>query len=676
MTLASELTKVQYSGDGSTTAFTISFVFYENSGIKAILLSALGVETTQVLDTDYTLSGGTGTTGTLTMTTAPASGETLTIKSDIANMQDTSLPLGGALASTAIELRLDILTRLIQQKEEQTSRTLLLTESTILTGLTFPAPGAGEFIKWNDAGTTLVTSTSSVVATLLRDTDLDTKIQVEESSDEDIIRFDVAGSEIATMSASTIAFGLPLTTTSTVDGRDIATDGTKLDKTVFVTDHGATGDGVTDDSAAFTTAATASSGAVVVPAGTYKLDSSPTGSVTWMLMDGATTTGSGVLPNVTLRIGANQLELQRIDNSTFPLNFATDESVFVVQWDDSGTLSSNSTADGAVLRHQSTGDGSVTLTSSLSGGTSVSIWRGTFSGMIKSGDGSGHSYTANGQLGDVGATGYNELGLFVGIGTNISSTLGTVHGSELLVRDGPGTSLDTGTAQAGTSLTITLANTASSVDDTYNDQTAHTTGGTGSGQYRLITGYVGSTRIATVSTAWSTNPDATTTYEVVDARDSFIISHIARNARYVGGARKSISFGASAEGDVASSSILEALPNGVASWNVGLDFIEATFSSGRWANVNRGVFIGVDDGTGTIKNMFGASSTGVATIRGINTNEDTELQDQSNTTLLRARGGLSAGNPISIVVGGTLKQVTEGATNSGGTGFKLLRVIN
>lgn len=159
MTLASEVTKVQYNGDGSTTAFTISFVFYENSGIKAILLSSAGVETTQVLDTDYTLSGGDGSTGTLTMTTAPASGETLTIKSDIDDTQETSLPLGGALASTSIELQLDILTRFVQQKEEQISRTLILKESTALSDLAFPDPVADGFIKWNSAKTALETAT-------------------------------------------------------------------------------------------------------------------------------------------------------------------------------------------------------------------------------------------------------------------------------------------------------------------------------------------------------------------------------------------------------------------------------------------------------------------------------------------------------------------------------------
>lgn len=72
----------------------------------------------------------------------------------------------------------------------------------------------------------------------------------------------------------------------------------------------------------------------------------------------------------------------------------------------------------------------------------------------------------------------------------------------------------TGTAQAGASTTITLASAASSTDDTYNNMDIVITSGTGSGQTKTITDYVGSTRVATVESAWTTNPDETSVYEV------------------------------------------------------------------------------------------------------------------------------------------------------------------
>ena len=76
---------------------------------------------------------------------------------------------------------------------------------------------------------------------------------------------------------------------------------------------------------------------------------------------------------------------------------------------------------------------------------------------------------------------------------------------------------NTGTALAGsTSTTIKLAATASATDDIYNSMTVYISSGTGSGQIKVITDYVGSTKAATVS-AWTTTPDTTSVYEVMPA---------------------------------------------------------------------------------------------------------------------------------------------------------------
>ena len=79
-----------------------------------------------------------------------------------------------------------------------------------------------------------------------------------------------------------------------------------------------------------------------------------------------------------------------------------------------------------------------------------------------------------------------------------------------------------GTAQAGAAGTITLASGASAIDDYYNGCIIKTTGGTGGGgtggannQARVITDYVGSTKVATISPSWETNPSSDTTYEVL-----------------------------------------------------------------------------------------------------------------------------------------------------------------
>jgi hypothetical protein len=74
---------------------------------------------------------------------------------------------------------------------------------------------------------------------------------------------------------------------------------------------------------------------------------------------------------------------------------------------------------------------------------------------------------------------------------------------------------DNGTAQAGSSTTITLkAATSYTTDDACNGFSLHITSGTGSGQHRLISDYVASTKVATVSKAFDTAPDATSSYEI------------------------------------------------------------------------------------------------------------------------------------------------------------------
>ena len=74
---------------------------------------------------------------------------------------------------------------------------------------------------------------------------------------------------------------------------------------------------------------------------------------------------------------------------------------------------------------------------------------------------------------------------------------------------------DTGTAQAGSSNTITLKSASSyTTDDQPNGMFITLTSGTGSGQTRHVEDYVASTKVLTVYPAWDTAPDNTTGYKV------------------------------------------------------------------------------------------------------------------------------------------------------------------
>lgn len=98
---------------------------------------------------------------------------------------------------------------------------------------------------------------------------------------------------------------------------------------------------------------------------------------------------------------------------------------------------------------------------------------------------------------------------------------------------------DTGTAQAGSSNTITLKSASSfTLDDEPNGMFIEITSGTGSGQKRHVEDYVGSTKVLTVYPAWDTAPDGTSHYEIKAFSDAAVGEYaVADNgfgrARYV-----------------------------------------------------------------------------------------------------------------------------------------------
>lgn len=78
------------------------------------------------------------------------------------------------------------------------------------------------------------------------------------------------------------------------------------------------------------------------------------------------------------------------------------------------------------------------------------------------------------------------------------------------------TPLASGTAQGGTASTVQLAAGETFANDELNGNVVKITSGTGAGQARVITDYVGATDTATVYPNWTTNPDNTSVYEVVE----------------------------------------------------------------------------------------------------------------------------------------------------------------
>lgn len=158
MTVSSSDNKISYAGNGSTTIFAYGFKIFADSDLLVVLRDALGTETTQILASHYSVTGAGGDSGgNVVMITAPASGETLTIKRELPLTQETDYIEGDDFPADAHEFALDRTVMLVQQQQEVFSRAVVgkVTTDWAAVDLTLPDPVAGKAIGWNADGTAL-----------------------------------------------------------------------------------------------------------------------------------------------------------------------------------------------------------------------------------------------------------------------------------------------------------------------------------------------------------------------------------------------------------------------------------------------------------------------------------------------------------------------------------------
>lgn len=123
---ASQANRYTYTGNGVTTAFAYSSKFLANADLVVVLVNdTTGVETVKTLTTHYTVTGAGTSAGTVTMLTAPATGETLVIYGDPVISQLVDPVNGDGLdVDVAIEAPLDRLTIIARRLKDIVTRTL------------------------------------------------------------------------------------------------------------------------------------------------------------------------------------------------------------------------------------------------------------------------------------------------------------------------------------------------------------------------------------------------------------------------------------------------------------------------------------------------------------------------------------------------------------------------
>jgi hypothetical protein len=292
-----------YNGNGSTTSFSFSFKTFATGDLLVTKMDALGVETTLVLSSDYSVSlnpdqdASPGGTITYPLSGSPLpTGSKLTIVGDLDYEQTTDLLGGGAFNARVIEDTFDRTVIQIQQLEERLDRALLVPVNSTA-NVQLPNPEANQLIGWDSGAAALQNYALSEIATAIAygtsryDTFVGNGSTTQFALTEDpaaLANLDVSISGVTqvpgtdySLTSATLVFtsappngavilaryGRALPVTGPVDASAVSfvqsgtgavtrTAQAKVRETVSVKDFGAVGDGIADDTAAIQAALT------------------------------------------------------------------------------------------------------------------------------------------------------------------------------------------------------------------------------------------------------------------------------------------------------------------------------------------------------------------------------------------------------------------------------------
>lgn len=158
MTITAQTSKTgPYSGNGTTTVFSYTFEVQDEAHLVVTLADSQGVETVQVLNTDYTVSGvGNANGGQITMVVAPATGSTLTISRNIPITQEVDLENRRSVAPEVLEDAYDKLTQIAQDFSEQLGRSIKVPVSSTVSDTTISEAISGPSVLGFDASNVLI----------------------------------------------------------------------------------------------------------------------------------------------------------------------------------------------------------------------------------------------------------------------------------------------------------------------------------------------------------------------------------------------------------------------------------------------------------------------------------------------------------------------------------------
>lgn len=240
--------QTSYTGNGATTAFATGFQFADASSLTVTLTTAAGLETTLNLGSDYTVTGGSFGTGTVTTTIAPAAGTTLAITRNEPYSQVSTFAANQGLDAVALTGALDRMEMQIQQIRQSLNDQIAYL-------------GGGHIVQ-------------------LHHDDASGPMYMPYPADRanKLLGFDGSADPIALTPSDASATSVTVPGTGAT-GRFLAD---LFSDRVNIKNYGCIGDGVTDCTAGFNAAQTyaaANRKALYIPAGVYYFASAPTGGL-------------------------------------------------------------------------------------------------------------------------------------------------------------------------------------------------------------------------------------------------------------------------------------------------------------------------------------------------------------------------------------------------------------
>ena len=154
-TVPSSLNRVAYVGNGVTQVFPVSYNFFVGSDLRVTLVdTTTGIETVQVITTNYTVTGGGGDNGSITMLVAPPTGTTLVIERDIPYTQEIDLEPNDPFPAEVTEEGFDRSVMLAQQNLDKVERALKVptADANDPTDLPIVALRAGKYLGFDNDG--------------------------------------------------------------------------------------------------------------------------------------------------------------------------------------------------------------------------------------------------------------------------------------------------------------------------------------------------------------------------------------------------------------------------------------------------------------------------------------------------------------------------------------------